>query len=181
MRKDIVAVGYAGALRAAEITKKQERELRERFRSSFIDTVLAPEYGRLPEGFPDDPEDRTKRTDLIKRMREGAEPAEAITVKPERGFLGTAFDLAVLRKCGLRLEQKKIPILQSSVEILELYGENPYRARTEGFLLLAGDGYALAEELRRQELPAACIGSLTEGLDKLIVDKSVPEYLNRND
>ncbi len=96
------------------------------------------------------------------------------------GYLGALYELAQERGCGLRIRIRQIPVMQTTVEICELCGLNPYRLPTCGRLELTKDPNRIMEELTdAQRRMAACIGYLTDDHDKLIVDKTHIEYINK--
>ena len=88
----------------------------------------------------------------------------------EDGYLGELYRIAQERKCGIEIALKKIPVLQSTIEICEQYMLNPYRLKTDAQIILSEE----------KEIPGfACIGRLTGGRDKIITDKSSIEYINK--
>ncbi len=96
------------------------------------------------------------------------------------GYLGALYELARERRCGLRIRIRQIPVMQETVEICELYGMDPYRLPTYGRLVLTEDPDRLLEDIPEESRRmAACIGYLTEDHDKLIIDKTNIEYINR--
>jgi len=153
MNKKIIIVGYIGGAGAAEIAKTDREQLRRRFRPDYIDRII--ENGD-PIGLVDVPDcDRF-------HISEG-------------GVLKTLFEIAEDRKCGMRIELKRVPFLQSTIELCELYGLNPYRLMSDAWVVLADDD-ALAQMLPQ---PAVVIGELTGGRDKVITDKTEIQYIDR--
>ena len=68
---------------------------------------------------------------------------------------------------------------QETVELCEMYRLNPYRLWSRCLIVLTQDGIYTEEILGDHGIPARTAGRLTEGLDKVIVDKEETEYLNR--
>ncbi len=159
--KDIVAAGWAGAEGAARIAAGRRELLLERFRRDWLDAAA-----RAPE-------------DADGRPRPEPKDGEECVPFSEGGILAALYRIAEERNCGLRIALKEIPVLQSTVEICECFGLNPYRLYSDGLLLLCGEGERRAKELRASRIPAACIGRLTQGSDKLVLGKERPECLNR--
>ena len=87
--------------------------------------------------------------------------------------------MAKCRKCGFEIEIKKINTIQICIEICEYYGLNIYRLLSEGMLILSEDPYKDLYILRENNISSELIGRLTKGLDKIVIDKEVPEYVNR--
>jgi len=103
----------------------------------------------------------------------------------EDGILRALFDMAEDMRCGISIEQKRIPIRQFTIEISELFGKNPYRIPTDAAIELCGngdmkEGIHRAKELRRCGIPAECIGYTTNDHKKLITDKTAIEFINKD-
>ena len=151
---DIVAAGYAGEAGAACIAREKFNEMLRRFRKDYAEHLC--EESDMPE----------------------PEPCSFAPVG-EGGILAALYLAAKERKCGLRIALRKIPVRQDTIELCELYGLNPYRLFSRCAVYFCGNGERLAEQLREKGIPAARIGRLTRGLDKVITDKTETEYLNR--
>ena len=151
---DIVAAGYAGEAGAACIAREKFNEMLRRFRKGYAEHLC--EENDMPE----------------------PEPC-CFVPAGEGGILAALYLAAKERKCGLRIALRKIPVRQDTIELCELYGLNPYRLFSRCAVYFCGNGERLAEQLREKGVPAARIGRLTRGLDKVITDKTETEYLNR--
>ena len=158
---EIVIAGFAGEEGAVRIAKAKEQEIRKRFRADCAERFFLIK-GKLPD------EELLRETGAEETV-----PAE------EGGVLAALYRIAAGRKCGLRLRLKEIPVRQETVELCEMYRLNPYRLRSRCMIVLAPDGSYTEEVLRDHGIPARTAGRLTEGLDKIIVDKEETEYLNR--
>ena len=66
------------------------------------------------------------------------------------------------------------------MEVCNYYDLNPYELLSSGCLLMAAkeDGEALVAELLNAGIPAAIIGSLTDGNDKVITNGEETRYLD---
>ena len=151
---DIVAAGYAGETGAACIAREKFNEMLRRFRKDYAEHLC--EESDMPE----------------------PEPCRFVPAG-EGGILAALYRAAKDRKCGLRIALRMIPVRQDTIELCELYGLNPYRLFSRCAVYFCGNGERLAEQLREKGIPAARIGRLTRGLDKVITDKTETEYLNR--
>lgn len=86
------------------------------------------------------------------------------------GMFRALWELAELAGTGLRVDLKKIPIKQETIEICEVFGLNPYELLSGGALLMVTeDGESLAEKLMKADIPAAVIGKLTDNNDRVIL------------
>ena len=158
---EIVIAGFAGEEGAVRIAEAKKQEIRERFRADCAERFFL-KNGKLP--------DETL-------LREAG--AEETFSAEEGGVLAALYRIAAERKCGLRLRLREISVRQETVELCEMYRLNPYRLRSRCLIVLTQDGIYTEEILRDHGIPARTAGRLTEGLDKVIVDKEETEYLNR--
>ena len=86
------------------------------------------------------------------------------------GIYRALWELAEGAETGIRIDLKKIPIKQQTIEICEVFGLNPYELLSGGALLMVTrDGEALVEKLAAANIPAAVIGKLTDNNDRVIV------------
>ena len=97
----------------------------------------------------------------------------------EGGVLRALYKLLTGLGCGARVRLGAVPVLQGTVELCELLSLNPYRLYSGCHILVCENGTRAAEELKARGAAASVIGYLTDDQDKLITDKSAPEYLNR--
>ena len=163
--KDIVAAGYAGETGAVRLSQERRELILTRFREDYADRMC-----RLYPNIPD-------RTELERY----AESPDDISEIGEGGALTALYDMLKVRRCGCRIERKKIPVRQTTIEICELLGLDPYRLEGRGYVILTDDGEKLENDLRARGYPAGCIGRLSDDLDKLIIDHPDKiEYLSRN-
>ncbi len=94
------------------------------------------------------------------------------------GILAALWEFAERAKCGLKVDLKKIPIRQETVEICEFFGLNPYMLKSGGALLLSSDdGEGLKNELSAKGINAEIIGYLVEGNDRLIINDEDESFL----
>ena len=81
--------------------------------------------------------------------------------------------------CGLKVDLKAIPIRQETVEICEFFEVNPYQLLSGGALLFTtDDGEKLVDALMEEGIPAAVVGFLQEGNDKIIVNNDETRFLD---
>ena len=86
------------------------------------------------------------------------------------GIFRALWELAEAAQTGIRIDLKKIPVNQETIEIGEVFGLNPYELLSGGALLMVTeDGEALVEKLAEAGVPAAVIGKLTDDNDRVLV------------
>ena len=89
------------------------------------------------------------------------------------GIFRALWELAELAETGIRIDLKKIPVKQETIEICEVFGLNPYELLSGGALLMVTPyGERLVEQLAEEGIPAAVIGKLTDGNDRVMVTHS---------
>ena len=106
--------------------------------------------------------------------------AETICLPYGRGgILAAVYLAAVMRKSGVEIRLRAVPVRPETIAVAEALGRNPYRMDTVGVLFLTAHSDSLVQRLRAAGIPAACIGRFVPGLDKCVVDKTEREYINR--
>ena len=115
----------------------------------------------------------------IQNLTSGREVHAMYALGPA-GFLGGLWIMAEASSAGLSLDLRRVPILQYSVEICEVTGDNPYMIPSEGAVLLSmQSGEVFASEMRRQGIHAACAGEVRPGNDRLLYSGSIVRYLDK--
>lgn len=106
--------------------------------------------------------------------------AEEICPLGEGGIFTALWRLAEKLGAGMEVNLRQIPVKQESIEICEYFDINPYNVLSAGSLLVAApQGTALAEELAREGIPAAVIGRLTDGNDRILWNDGNKRFLDR--
>lgn len=96
----------------------------------------------------------------------------------EGGLFGGLWELASDAKAGLRVDLKKIPVRQHTIELCEYFRLNPYMLHAGGsILLLCRDGSALVNQAREAGVKAAVIGRTYAGRDRTISYDGEIRYL----
>ena len=94
------------------------------------------------------------------------------------GVFAGLWEMAQKAGCGLKVDLKKIPLRQETVEICEFFEINPYQLLSGGALLFATDsGERLVADLEEHGIPAAIVGTLEDSNDKIIVNLDETRFL----
>lgn len=94
------------------------------------------------------------------------------------GIFGALWELAKKAGVGLEADLKKIPVRQETVEVCEFFAINPYELVSGGCLLMTADnGHALVRELEARQIPAAAVGRITEGNDRVVINGGEKRFL----
>ncbi len=96
------------------------------------------------------------------------------------GIFGALWEMAQRAGVGLEVDLKRIPIRQETVEICEYFDINPYGLYSAGALLIGtAQPEALIQELSGQGIPAAVIGRVTDGNERIIRNGEEVRFLDR--
>lgn len=94
------------------------------------------------------------------------------------GVYAALWELGDALDTGFAVSHDAIPILQETIEICELTGDNPYMIDGCGAVLfVAKDGGALADKLYEAGFEARVIGHLTDDRDRVITHDDEIRYL----
>ena len=94
------------------------------------------------------------------------------------GIFAALWEMSQRAGTGLKVDLRKIPIRQETVEICDFFEINPYTLLSGGALLLAtDDGDKLVRDLAEEGIYASEIGYLEEGNDKIIVNEDESRFL----
>lgn len=166
--QDIVMTKWAGASGAACLVKA-ERGRREG----------SPLFSRFPNDFLD----RTAQYfQCISSVADAGEAlgagAEAIYNVGETGLFGALWEIAEASDVGLCVEHKRIPVRQETIEICEFFDRSPYLIPSDGVLLAGTDqGEDLVKVFEAAGIPAAVIGTVTKGRDRVVENRGVKRFL----
>ena len=177
----VVMLGYAGARTALTLAELHSEEVQKRFPRYFIkqEKELRNVVNRLQE------------VKDVQNRQEHVVALEENEIFPALWILAQGLD------AGLDVELQKIPVLQYIIEISELFDANPYVNMTalenrKCFEKLPGDtetgtiyGMLIATDEpekvvafgQANELPAAVIGRLTDGNDRVVRNGEIVRYL----
>ncbi len=163
--QDIVVSKWIGLEGTAELARQHREKLRERFPARMIDEAAA-----FDKYLSVEPEAATA-------MKSGVCGMHGVS---RGGIFAGLWEMAQEAGVGLEVDLRKIPVRQETIEICEVFGENPYELLSGGCLIMtAGDGNALVMALEREEIPAVVIGRTTSGNDRVLYNQGHKRYLNK--
>lgn len=163
---DLVMTKSAGLAGAALLAKHYRENLHERYTYGFIEKAAVRETQISVCG-----EAKILREHGIRHMHDVA----------EGGVFGAVWELCERLQAGVELDLKKIPICQETVEICEYFDVNPYQLKGDGALLfLTHDSTAAIRALAEQGIPAAVIGRMTDGNDRILLNGEETRFLEPN-
>lgn len=160
---DIVVTKWVGIEGTSIIAKEKEEQLRSRFEQPFINQ--AKEFDELLSVLPE----------AAVAVKNDAAAMHDVT---EGGIFGALWEMAEASRVGLRIDLKKIPIRQETIEICEFFEINPYELISSGSMLIAAkDGRRIVYELEKQGIHAAVVGRAVEGNDRIIYTAEEQRFL----
>lgn len=158
-------IGYAGQAGALHILDKKRDDILSRYHFRYINKI--------------------KRADNDIRQFENIYSqyqdvfSHNVFKISEGGVLSTLYNLAENFKLGVRIEIKRVPIKQETIEICEFFSINPYKLYTEGYLIFDEDSKKLIKLLQDYKIEFKVIGKTSENTDRVIIDKTEIEYMNK--
>ncbi len=163
---DLVMTKSAGLAGAALLAKHYRENLHERYTYTFIDKAAAraADVSVLQEV-------KVLKEFGIRHMHDVA----------EGGVFGAVWEFCERLSTGVELDLKKIPICQETVEICEYFDVNPYQLKGDGALLfLTHDSASVIKALKEAGIPAAVIGKINDGNDRILSNEDETRFLEPN-
>lgn len=161
--QDVVMSKWIGLEGTSILAKEKEKELLQKYPSHLIEEAKA--FDRF---FSIVPEAATAVKSGVAAMHDVA----------EGGIFGALWELAESAGVGLEIDLKRIPVRQETIEVCEFFELNPYELISGGSLLMVTeDGFELVRRLEREHIPAAVIGRIREGNDRVVINDDERRFL----
>ncbi|MBB2184514.1 hydrogenase maturation factor [Lachnospiraceae bacterium MD1] len=161
--QEIVMTKWAGLEGTAIIAAAKEEELRSKYSADFINGAK-----RMIEHISVVPDSKIARSVGVTSMHD-------VT---EGGIFGALWEIGAASKVGLEVDLRKILLRQETVEICEFYDLNPYMLISSGCMLIITDqANYLVDCLKAEGIPAAVIGRITQGNDRIIINEEERRFL----
>lgn len=167
----LVVMGAVGLKGTAAIVEKGYDVLCRYFSKGFLEDCrkLLEHYGIGEDA---------EHSEAWKMAQEAG--ASALCVIEKAGILSVLWKMAEASQMGLSVDLRKIPIRQETIEVCERYHVNPYRLLSGSAILLGiRGGEALVQACHQQGIPAAVIGQIHEGNERLLFSGANSRYLER--
>jgi hydrogenase expression/formation protein HypE len=108
----------------------------------------------------------------------GALGVSAMHDATEGGILGAVWEICEASGTGVEIYKEQIPVAMSTLMICEYYNINPLKLISSGCMLITcSDGEGLVKKLKDDNIPAAVIGMISNGFDRLLVSDGVSEQI----
>ncbi len=160
---EIVMTKWAGLEGTAILAKEKEAELLTRYNRDFVNNGK-----NLSNMISVVPESKVGRRLKVRAMHD-------VT---EGGIYGALWEMGAASNVGMEVDLAKIPIKQETIEICEFYDLNPYQLISSGVMLMITDkANLLVDELKKEGIPAAVIGRITKGNDRVVINGEERRFL----
>ncbi|BAK46615.1 hypothetical protein CXIVA_06480 [Clostridium sp. SY8519] len=160
---DVVITKWIALEGTSILAKEKEAELLTRYPADLINTAKG--FDRYLSVVPE----------AAIAVKSGVHAMHDVT---EGGIFGALWEVAEASGVGLEIDFKKIPIRQESVEICEFFHINPYELISSGSMLMAApDGTGLVRALEKAGIPAAVVGKITDGNDRILEQEDERRFL----
>ena len=160
---DVIVTKWVGLEGTSIIAKEREEELLTRYPKALVDT--AKDFDAYLSVLPE----------ARIAVESGVSAMHDVT---EGGIFGALWEMAESAGVGLEIDLKKIPIRQETVEVCEFFDINPYELISSGSMLMAAsDGNGLVRALTAADIPAVCVGKVTEGNDRVLLSGEERRFL----
>ncbi len=178
--QDIVMTKWAGAAGAACLVKSERAKTKlsgEGPLAGFSED--SPLFSRFPNDFLDRAAQYFQRISSVADAKEAlGMGTKALYNAGKTGLFGALWEIGEASGVGLCVEHKKIPVRQETIEICEFFDRNPYLIPSDGVLLAGTDqGEALVKAFEAAGIPAAIIGTVTGGRDRVVENRGVKRFL----
>lgn len=162
--QEIVMTKWAGLEGTAIIAKKKEEDLLTKYTKDFINNA----------------KNFIKNISVVAEAGVGRDlGVTSMHDVTEGGIFGALWELGEASKTGIEVDLKKIPIRQETVEICEFFDLNPYQLISSGVMLMVTDkANELVDVLEKKGIPAAVIGRITPGNDRVVLNEDERRFLS---
>ncbi len=147
-------------------------------------TLLARIYeeqllGRYPAGLVDEAKAYDKYLSILPEAATAVRSGVcAMHDVRSGGIFGALWELAERTGVGLKIDLKKIPVKQETIEVCEFVDVNPYELLSGGMLLMITDqGEELVSALEHIGVHGAVIGKTTDNNDKIVINGEETRFL----
>ena len=191
--QDLVAAGYIALKGTSVIAAEKEKELLARFTAQFVKRCQSLYEIRGLFQLPgisasETTEGITTEGIAIEGIATEVSAAQVFEssgagswcLAGEGGIMTALWDYFDGFGLGFEMELRRLPILQETVEVCEVFDVNPYRLQSEGCALLtAANGGALVSKLEKKGIHAVVLGRTQTGIKRQIYNGGIQTFLDR--
>ena len=181
--QDLVAAGYIALKGTSVIAAEREEELLARFTAQYVKCCQSLYEIRGLFQLPGISASETTKgfaTEVSAAQVFESAGAASWCLAGEGGIMTALWDYFDGFGLGFEMELRRLPILQETVEICEVFDVNPYRLQSEGCALLtAANGGALVSRLEKKGIHAVVLGRTQTGIKRQIYNGEIQTFLDR--
>lgn len=161
--QDVVVTKWIGLEGTSILAKERETALLSRYPKQLIETA---------KGFD-------QYISVVKEaataVKSGVSAMHDVT---EGGIFGALWEVSESAGVGLRIDLKKLPIRQETVEVCEYFNINPYELISSGSMLIVTDkGHDLVTALEAEGIHATVVGKTTGDNDRVVINGEETRFL----
>ena len=162
--QDIIAAGYIGVSGIRTVSELKKNEILKLYTEDVLERAIGSESELL----------------AVDKTTAGYEAgAEYMHDMSSGGIWAALWDMAEYSSVGFMVDFKAIPVRQEIIEICEIFDINPYELESVGSIIMTSNyGNKVVEQLIKCGIPAAVIGKITEGNQKIIRNQDEIRYLD---
>lgn len=160
---EVIMAGTVGIGGTAILARKYKDILLAKFSNSFVEECLELE-----------------NFISVEKAAQIAIDCEAVSMHnvSDGGIFGAVWELASCCNMGITINIPEIPVWQQVVEVTEVLDANPYLLEGTGaMLIVCTKGDKIVDRLMDAGIPAAVIGVMTGGNDRIAINKDETRYL----
>lgn len=181
--QDLVAAGYIALKGTSVIAAEREEELLARFTAQYVKRCQSLYEIRGLFQLPGISASETTKgfaTEVSAAQVFESAGAASWCLAGEGGIMTALWDYFDGFGLGFEMELRRLPILQETVEVCEVFDVNPYRLQSEGSALLtAANGGALVSRLEKKGIHAVVLGRTQTGIKRQIYNGEIQTFLDR--
>ncbi len=117
-------------------------------------------------------------TDTRLAISIAAEHAALVKTAGEGGIFAALWELGRYLDCGMQIELRELLLRQETIEVCEILDLNPYLMMSGGAILaVTNEPEVLLAAYEAAGIPAAAVGTLTEGHDRILQNGEEKRFL----
>ncbi len=168
LEKDIIIISYIALDSVGEIVENKYDELKKYFNIRYLDNLIIEAKKN---------NEMINSNAFIEKIKQIIEYDDLYLLN-NISILNFLYEYAKKSNKGIRIYQKNIPIKQICIEICEFYSINPYRLASNFICIFCDNALRALENLKYNNIIAKHVGYVTDGRDKIIVDKEEIQYID---
>lgn len=170
---ELVLTRWIALSGTAKLAEEKEAELLQRFPETLVRE--AQQFSGL-----ENTEETMELAEKVGTDPKTGEDENEYYPLGEGGVLKALWEIADRAGLGLSADLRKLPVRQETIEITELFDIDPYRMDSRGAVLIGTfHGMELTETLTRARIPAAVVGRVSKGPERVLYNQEIKRYIEK--